>query len=395
VAIIFTRPRPDISTPAGPGALGQGRLTVPWKTVVALAVVLAYADGFWLTSLQGAVGAIERTQGPFASWLSESTVVLPVYVVAVLGVLTLALRWFGPVLRTPRTVVATLLLVVAAGTVVGLAAMVASSAYDYHLQSAQLRLMESMQTSCSGNCLAQQQHETLAIHVRGLLLTSRWLLLTNLVLVAWLVAMWGGRLKVSTTKRQPGDPTGTARVLGRSPVQDLRLLLVGALLGSAAIHAALVPTRLNDWAGAFFFFLAIWELAVAGMLLTRLEERTVLLAAAVISIAPLALWLWSRTAGLPFGPSPSARVGIGLPDALACLLAVTSLLAAATLLRTPRWHDRRPPSAHVRSLVLVALIAATAIGVAGAGLSWFDAFGISGTPTPLMDMSLSQPVRTL
>jgi hypothetical protein len=395
VAISFARARPDISTVARPGAVQQTRLTVPWKTVVVLAAVLAYADGFWLTSLQGAVGAIERTQGPFASWLTASTLMLSVYVVAVLGVLTFALRRFGPELRRPREVATTAGLIVAAGTVVGLAAMVTSSAYDYHLQSAQLRLMEAMQTSCSGNCLAKQQHETLAIHVRGLLLTSPWLLLTNLVLVAWVVALCGGRLKVSTRKRQPDDGTGTVRVLGRSRVQELRLLLVGALVGSGAIHAALVPTRLTDWAGAFFVFFAIWEFALAGMLLSRLEERTMLLAATVISIAPVALWVWSRTAGLPFGPSPSARVGIGLPDTLACLLALTSLLAAATLLRTPGWPDQPRSSAHVRSLVLVALIAATAIGVAGTGLSWVDAFGISGPPTPPMDMSLSQPVRTL
>jgi hypothetical protein len=387
VAIIFTRPRPDISTEARPGGVQQTRLTVPWKTVVALAVVLAYADGFWLTSLQGAVGAIERTQGPFASWLSESTVVLPVYVVAVLGVLTLALRWFGPVLRRPRTIAATLLLIVAAGTVVGIAATVASSAYDYHLQSAQLRLMEAMQTSCSGNCLAKQQHETLAIHVRGLLLTSRWLLLTNLVLVAWLVAICGGRLKVSTTKHQ-ADAATDARLPGGSRVKDLRLLLVGSLLASAAIHAALVPGHLNEWAGASFMFLAVWELAIAGMLLVRLQERTLLRAAAVISVAPLVLWLYSRTGGLPFGPAPGLREGVGLPDVLVCALEVAALLAAVALLRAPGRQASRPPaSAHIRSLVLVALIAATAIGVAGTGLSWFDAFGISGSQPSVMDMS--------
>src|SRR4051812_10338129 len=29
---------------------------VPWSTVLPIAVVLVYADGFWMTSLQGAVG---------------------------------------------------------------------------------------------------------------------------------------------------------------------------------------------------------------------------------------------------------------------------------------------------------------------------------------------------
>ena len=89
----------------------RGRSGVPWLTVVPLAVVLAYADGFWIISLREAVGAIERTGQPFANWLRESTLAVPLFVLAVLGALTLALRWFGPVLRKPRTVLATALLV--------------------------------------------------------------------------------------------------------------------------------------------------------------------------------------------------------------------------------------------------------------------------------------------
>src|SRR6185436_16390132 len=126
------------ATTERPGTLRVRLSALPWSTVVPLAVVLAYADGFWLISLRGAVGAIERTQEPFASWLRESTLTLPVFVFAVLGALTLAARWFGPVLRNPRVWVATAMLVIAAGTLVGIAELAASSAYDYHLQSSQL-----------------------------------------------------------------------------------------------------------------------------------------------------------------------------------------------------------------------------------------------------------------
>jgi hypothetical protein len=345
---------------------------VPWKTVVALAVVLAYADGFWLTSLRGAVGAIERTQTPFASWLRESTLVLPVFVFAVLAMLTLAKRWFGPVLAKRRTLAATVLLIVVAGAVVGLAAIVVSSAYDYHLQSTQLELMHGMSAMhgrCDAICLAEEKHATLAVHIRAVTYVSRWILLTNLVLVAWLVAMWGGRLKISTTMKQH-DGTDAEAAFGRSQVQNIRLLLVGALVASAAIHAAMVPGHLTGWVGAFFILLTVWELAVAYLLLARLEERMVLLAAAVVSIAPLTMWFFSRTAGLP--------------DALSCGLGVATLLAAVVLLRRPGWLAR-PASAHVTSLIVVGLIAVTALGVAGTGLSWFDVFGISGT-APVMDM---------
>jgi hypothetical protein len=36
--------------------------------------------------------------------------------------------------------------------------------------------------------------------------------------------------------------------------------------------------------------------------------------AAAVSVGPLALWLASRTVGLPFGPEPGAAESIGLPD---------------------------------------------------------------------------------
>jgi hypothetical protein len=373
-----------------PAALKQVRASVPWKTVVALAAVLAYADGFWLMSLRGAVGAIERAQSPFASWLIESTVVLPVFVFAVLAVLTLARHWFGPVGK-PRTVVATALLIVAAGTFVGLLATVASSAYDYYLQSAQLQLAGSMRATCTtGNCVAQELHATLALHVRAVIYLSRWILLTNLVLVAWMVAIWGGRLKLSTTNetnQQPDSTTVTQPVTGSSRVNDLRRLLIGSLVATAVIHAALVPAHFAESIGVFLIFFTIWELAVAYLLLARVEEHTVLLAAAAISIGTPAVWLYFITTGVPFGPDAGLPGGVGLPECLAVALAVVSLLSSLLLLSGSRWLARRSPaSADVRALVLVALLAVIAVGVASAGLSWFDAFGISGSQ-PVTDMT--------
>lgn len=180
-----------------------GRLrVVPWLTVVPLAVVMGYADGFWMISLRGAVGSIERTQEPFVTWLRESTLVLPVFVLAVLGALTLAARWFGPVLRKPKTVLATALMIVAAGTLVGIAEVAASSAYDYHLQSSQLQLMGSMDHTNAGSAMAQREQATLALQVSAAGYGSGLLLVTNLVLVGWVVAMRGGRLDVSTTRQR-------------------------------------------------------------------------------------------------------------------------------------------------------------------------------------------------
>src|ERR1700754_1878558 len=76
-------------------AVLSGKLPVPWLLVTALAVTLALADMFWLTSLQGAVGAIERSQGPFRSWLELTALVLPLFFGAVLWVFVRAQRKHG------------------------------------------------------------------------------------------------------------------------------------------------------------------------------------------------------------------------------------------------------------------------------------------------------------
>ena len=188
------------TTTERPGTL-RGRLSIPWLTVVPLAVVLAYADGFWLISLRGAAGAIERTGEPFMTWLRESTLTLPVFALAVIGALILAARWFGPVLRTWRTVVATALLIVAASTVVGIAEVAVSSAYDYYLQSAQLQLMGSMPSMSSMGSTAQLQQASLALQVRAVGYGGALLLVTNLALVGWVVGFRGGRLDVITTRQ--------------------------------------------------------------------------------------------------------------------------------------------------------------------------------------------------
>jgi hypothetical protein len=375
------------STTELPGAL-RSRLAVPWSTVVPLAIVMAYADGFWMVSLRSAVGAIERTQAPFANWLLESTLTLPIFVFAVLGAMTLALRWFGPVLRASRKILAALL-IVAAGTVVGIAAIAVSSAYDYGLQSSQLQLMESMSHTCTaGGCLALQQQASLGLQVRAVGYASGILLVTNVVLVGWVVAFRGGRLDVTRAPRAarallPQPAFAADGALSR--VEDWRRFLAAVLFGSAVIHAAVVPGQVAEWAGAGLVFgvLAAMELAVAAVALAS-PQPGALLAAAIVSIGSLALWLYSHTVGVSFGSGIGALEQVGLTGGAAFALEASTLLVAVILLRG-RGQLRQPPaSAHVRWLALVAVIAVTAIGLAGSGLASLDDFGSSGDQSVLV-----------
>ena len=360
-------------------ATARDQLGVPWSTVLPLAVALAYADGFWMTATRGAVGAIERTDEPFTTWWRESTVTLPIYVLAVLAALTLALRLFGPVLRNSKEVVLTALLVIGAGTAVGVSEVAASSVYDYYLQSDQLAMMDSMHGLCVGSCLEQAQASSFAALLRAVLYVAGLLAVTNLVLVGWLLAMRGGRIKVAATRQRADNalelesPTG-----GR--VHNVRLLIVAGLLACAHIHAAVVPAQLTEWPAAalFFVLLTAVEIVVAAALLGRIG-RGVLSATAAVSILPLVLWLFSHVTGLPFGPEAFVPEAVGLPDVLACLLEVVTLVGAIVLLRSTKRLAHRPSvSAHLQGLVLVAVIAVTAIGIAGAAPTWFDDPGTSG-----------------
>ncbi len=95
-AITAHRPAPvTVSKP-----VARLRLGVSWPTIIVFAVVISYVSGFWVTSLQGAIGSLDRSQPPFGRWLRDSTLMLPLYVVAVLVAVLLARRWFGHYRRT-------------------------------------------------------------------------------------------------------------------------------------------------------------------------------------------------------------------------------------------------------------------------------------------------------
>jgi hypothetical protein len=115
-------------------------------------------------------------------------------------------------------------LIVAAGTLVGITALATSSAYDYHLQTAQPQMesstgsmgstesmgsMGSMDQTSPGSPLAAEypsaQQASLGLQVRAVAYGSGLLFFTNLALVGCIAAMRGGRLKMGTTQRGSDD----------------------------------------------------------------------------------------------------------------------------------------------------------------------------------------------
>jgi hypothetical protein len=371
---------------SGTGAQAPARPAVPWLTVIPLAAMMAYADGFWMVSLRGAVGAIERTQEPFASWLRESTVLLPVFVVAVIAAVTLALRWFGPVLAGKKAFLTTALLIAAAGTLAGTATLAASEAWDYALQH---DLMGTLHHASSVQSADQLDQASLGLQLAAFGYGAGLLLVTNIVVTGWTVAIRGGRLDVS--RQQKATPERTPRRVrarrartGATDLSapdlsatDLGQMLAGvALFGCAAIHLAVIPDHMDHWpvASAFFLALAMAEIACGVLLLGR-AGLSVLVAVTAAAVVPLALWVWSRTSGLPFGPNSSVPEPVGLADVAAGLLELGTLVIAVVLLRarhggTVRPAKRTAASAHLRALAVVGAIAIGSLGVAGAVPGW-------------------------
>ena len=116
-------------------------------------------------------------------------------------------RRFGSSLRTWRTVVPAALLLVLATSVVGMGAAAANAALDYRLQAASAERTAAVHphggvalpdgngrnnARCLGAC--KSKRDTLKAHAKGLGLLTPVMVGTNLVVVAWVVALAGGSL---------------------------------------------------------------------------------------------------------------------------------------------------------------------------------------------------------
>jgi len=338
---------------------------VSWWHVLPLAVVLAFANGFWMIALRGAVGAIERTSAPFSAWLHESTVLVPVYVVAVLAAFMLAQRWFGPRprgLRAAGLTIATLAVVAsAAGTLL----MAASVWFDFVLQRADLQHMSATH-GCDPACVSARVQATVGLELKALWIGLLLMLVTDLLLIALVIAFRGGEIVLA----KPARPRGADRR------EDAHVVLAAGLVGAAVIHVAVMPEHLRAWlpGGALLTVLALAEVATAGAVLSRRRAWQVpaLIGAVVVSAVPLLIWIMARVTGPPFGPRAWKPEAVGVADVLSCALGIATLAIAVTLLR--RRAPGTPWSRHALALALTSVVAATVLGVAGADLPVVGAF---------------------
>jgi len=192
-----------------------------------VAVVIDLVDTFWSTSLRGAVGAIQQVQEPFRSWIRTSALMLPLYVLAVAAAAWMGRRWFRAIRRNLVRSLAVAGLVLATTTAVGIGAVGVNAARDYHTESEQLTVMHALHastatnsaeasehaaheghagpTAASAGCdtLCQSKRSTLDVQKRAFAYGAFVLLISNAVLVAFLVVFWGVRLWTRYTPPRP------------------------------------------------------------------------------------------------------------------------------------------------------------------------------------------------
>ena len=318
------------------------RLEVSWATVALLTIVIAVVDGFWVTSLHGAVGDVASGQDQFHRWLRDSTMMLPSLALSVLAALALSRRlarwsWHGIVRLAAAAV-----LIIAISTAVGIAEATVSAAADYATQANELTHVHSIHTTTVAaapatadannptalTALNAARRSTLTAHVRGLKKVSVLLLVTNMVLVLWVLAVRAGRLWLPTTS----DASTSSTLDRRVPVRVA--VAVACLLGAQFLHWHVIDQHAQEWraSGVFFFVLALCEGALAILVVAR-PHPSVAAAAIFISVVPVMVWAWDRTLGLPFGPTAGIRGTVGRSDVMSVLFELITIGALWPFLR--------------------------------------------------------------
>ena len=142
----------------------------------------------------------------------------------------------------------------------------------------------------------------------------------------------------------PVGPTPTPRPVGSGVVLGLPLVLVAAT-AAAGIHLAVAPGHLaSEPVSAIGLLVAgVAQLGWVASLVSRPSHSTLLLGL-VLNGGLIALWAWTRLAGLPFGLLPERHPLGGWDVAcvvweIICVVASVQLLRGRAPLSLPGWFD--------------------------------------------------------
>jgi hypothetical protein len=123
---------------------------------------------------------------------------------------------------------------------------------------------------------------------------------------------------------------------GRQPETALRLRgsLALASASAALIHVMAASHHFAEWwlFGTGFVVMAVVQ-AGSAIALERSAARWAPIAALVVNVPIMVLWVWSRTIALPFGPEAGEAEAVGVADALCTLTELVIIGGALALHR--------------------------------------------------------------
>ncbi|HVM02255.1 MAG TPA: hypothetical protein VM263_06255 [Acidimicrobiales bacterium] len=140
-----------------------------------------------------------------------------------------------------------------------------------------------------------------------------------------------------------------------------RVVAAAGLAVAAGAHLGALPAHRGEGVvtAGFFLALAVTQLATA-LVVARGWTAAIRLGVVAGNLGVLALWAWSRTAGIPFGAHAGVPEAVGLLDLTAA--GAQAVAVAAVVMRRRTWtgHAILGPR-----LALVAVAAVVAVGGAG------------------------------
>jgi hypothetical protein len=156
----------------------------------------------------------------------------------------------------------------------------------------------------------------------------------------------------------------SAIAVPRSAAVEARTSLALASLSAGLIHVMAGFPHWSEWwlFGFGMFVMAVAQVAGAAAL-GYTHGRFALVAALGVNVPIVALWVWSRMTGLPFGPQPGEAEAIGVPDVVCTVTELVLMGGVIALWRGA--SDRALSRWSTLALVVFAIGAMTGVGHVG------------------------------
>lgn len=158
------------------------------------------------------------------------------------------------------------------------------------------------------------------------------------------------------------DPAGAAPP-GPTAADNLEPILRPALAllsaGAAVIHFVVIPGHWDEyWGQGLFFVVAAVAQLLWALWIVVAPSRLVYLAGAVGNAVIVAMWIVTRTAGIPAGPGSGEREAVEFADTLATAFEVVLVIGAIVLMRTVATRRSGRLTGALASSVLIAVAVA-------------------------------------